>query len=361
MPTSSVQTVSLYFKNGASDKEYHASIDPQNGSYVVNFAYGRRGTTLQTGTKTSSPVDLQMATKIFTKLVTEKKAKGYTEGVPGTPYQHTEKEHRVSNILPQLLNPIDESELEKLITDDNWCAQEKFDGKRILLKKEGTAIHGINRKGLFVDLPSSVVAAAHALEDDFILDGESIGETLHVFDLLMFKGRDLRPAPYHIRATDLINLLASGASCHLKFAPLAWSEQEKRQLLSELREQNKEGIVFKHIDAPYVAGQPSSGGFQLKHKFYATLSAVVDTINAKRSIGIKLLKANRWVTGGNVTIPANHSIPDHGAVVEVRYLYAFKESGCLYQPVFLGVRDDILPTECVAEQLKFKNDEGSRE
>jgi bifunctional non-homologous end joining protein LigD len=67
------------------------------------------------------------------------------------------------------------------------------------------------------------------------------------------------------------------------------------------------------------------------------------------------------VTGGNVTIPANHSIPDHGAVVEVRYLYAFKESGCLYQPVFLGVRDDILPTECVAEQLKFKNDEGSRE
>src|SRR6266853_638816 len=100
----SLQTISLYFKQGSSDKEYHASIDPRERSYVVNFAYGRRGATLQTGAKTNTPVDLQTATKIFNKLVTEKKAKGYTEGEAGTPYQHSEQEHRVANILPQLLN-----------------------------------------------------------------------------------------------------------------------------------------------------------------------------------------------------------------------------------------------------------------
>ena len=115
--------------------------------------------------------------------------------------------------------------------------------------------------------------------------------------------------------------------------------------------------MFKHHDAPYVAGRPSNGGSQLKHKFYATLSAVVDTVNAKRSVGLKLLQRARWVTAGNVTIPANHAIPAHGAVVEVRYLYAFKESGCLYQPLYLGVRSDVLPTECVTGQVKFKNDE----
>ena len=115
--------------------------------------------------------------------------------------------------------------------------------------------------------------------------------------------------------------------------------------------------MFKHHDAPYVAGRPSGGGSQLKHKFYATLSAVVDTINDKRSVGLKLLQGARWITAGNVTIPANHAIPAHGAVVEVRYLYAFKESGCLYQPLYLGVRSDVLPTECVTEQVKFKNDE----
>ena len=192
----SVQTVSLYFKQGSSDKEYRASIDPQDGGYAVNFAYGRRGTTLQTGTKTNTSVDLATATKILSKLVTEKKAKGYTEGEAGTPYQHSEKENRVTNILPQLLNPIDEPEVERLIREDAWCAQEKFDGKRILLKKEGAAIHGINRKGLLVGLSSPVVGAAHEFASGFILDGESIGETLHVFDLLAQNGKDLRSAPY---------------------------------------------------------------------------------------------------------------------------------------------------------------------
>jgi bifunctional non-homologous end joining protein LigD len=63
------------------------------------------------------------------------------------------------------------------------------------------------------------------------------------------------------------------------------------------------------------------------------------------------------VAAGNVTIPTNQDIPRDGQVVEVRYLYAFEESGCLYQPVYLGVRSDVLPMECVVSQLKFKNDE----
>jgi bifunctional non-homologous end joining protein LigD len=353
----SVQTISLYLKEGSSDKEYHASIDPQDGRYVVNFSYGRRGSTLQTGTKTNTPVDLQTATKIFTKLVTEKKAKGYTQGDAGTPYQHTEKENRVTNILPQLLNPIDESEVETLIEDHDWCAQEKFDGKRILVRKEGAAIHGINRKGLVVGLPSPVVVAAHGFRGDFIIDGESIGEQLHAFDLLALDGEDLRAVSYHSRATALLTLLASGQQGHILPVETAWNDRAKKDLLSALREQNKEGIVFKRVDAPYVAGRPNSGGTQLKHKFYATLSALVGTLNAQRSIEIKLLNGSRWVTAGNVTIPANCNIPAVGQVVEVRYLYAFKESGCIYQPVYRGLRSDVLQTECVVRQLKFKNTE----
>ena len=83
----------------------------QSGNlFVVNFAYGRRGSTLTTGTKTSSPVDYDTAQKIYTKLVNEKKAKGYTEGEDGTPYQHTDKQP--SGILPQLLNAVEETEVE---------------------------------------------------------------------------------------------------------------------------------------------------------------------------------------------------------------------------------------------------------
>ena len=120
------ERVALYYREGSSDKVYQAAIEPAGQQFVVKFAYGRRGATLTTGTKTSSPVDYATAKKIYTKLVREKKAKGYTEGADGTPYQHTDKQ--ASGILPQLLNPIEESEVELLLCDDNYCAQEKFDG-----------------------------------------------------------------------------------------------------------------------------------------------------------------------------------------------------------------------------------------
>jgi bifunctional non-homologous end joining protein LigD len=47
----SVQSVSLYYREGSSDKEYHASIEPAGPRFVVNFAYGRRGSTLNTGNR----------------------------------------------------------------------------------------------------------------------------------------------------------------------------------------------------------------------------------------------------------------------------------------------------------------------
>ena len=79
-----VQSVSLYYRDLNSDKEYHASIEPAGQRFVVNFAYGRRGSTLNTGTKTNVPVEFEAAQRVFTKLNTEKKSKGYTEGEAGT-------------------------------------------------------------------------------------------------------------------------------------------------------------------------------------------------------------------------------------------------------------------------------------
>ena len=108
--TEETQSISLYYREGASDKEYHVRLEPKDTGYVVNIAYGRRGSTLSTGTKTSSPVYYDAALMIFERVVREKRAKGYTEGKSGTPYQHAEQSHQVSGLLPQLLNAIDEVE-----------------------------------------------------------------------------------------------------------------------------------------------------------------------------------------------------------------------------------------------------------
>ena len=74
------KSVSLFYKEGSSDKEYHVKLEASNGGWVVNFSYRRRGSTLKTGTKTMLPVSLGAATQIYDKLVKEKTAKGYAEG-----------------------------------------------------------------------------------------------------------------------------------------------------------------------------------------------------------------------------------------------------------------------------------------
>ncbi len=348
------EQVSLYYREGSSDKVYQAAIEPAGNQFVVNFAYGRRGSTLTTGTKTSSPVEYAAAKKIYVKLVSEKKAKGYTEGENGTPYQHAEKQ--ASGILPQLLNPVEEAEVELLLRDDNYCAQEKFDGKHLLVRKQDDDLEGINKKGFVVGLPQTVANELRTVPGSFIPDGESIGDDYHVFDLLEYNGENLRGLPYRIRLARLIDLLMLARSDY-KFIHLvqtAFSTQQKTELWQRLRRENREGIVFKRLDASYAPGRPNSGGPQLKFKFVATASVVVAKINVQRSVEVSLLQGRNLVSCGNVTIPANHQIPRVGDVVEVRYLYAYRDSLALYQPVYLGPREDIDPGECLAAQLKFK-------
>jgi bifunctional non-homologous end joining protein LigD len=348
------ERVSLYYRNGSSDKVYQAVIEPAGTLFVVNFAFGRRGATMTTGTKTSSPVDYPTAQKIYTKLVNEKKAKGYTEGENGTPYQHTEK--RDSGILPQLLNSVQEPEVELLLRNDNYCAQEKFDGRHLLIRKQDEHLEGINKKGLIVGLPETMENELRGIRGSFIPDGESIADDYFAFDLLEFNGENLRSLPYRMRYSRLADLLLLSHSeyKHVHLVETAFKTKQKTELWERLRRENREGIVFKRLDAPYVPGKPNSGGAQLKFKFTATVSAIVVKINTQRSVEVSLFQGRGLMSCGNVTIPANHQVPPVGAVIEVRYLYAFRDSLALYQPVYLGLRDDVDPGECTVQQLKFK-------
>jgi len=350
-------SANLAYREGNSDKVYNCQIETAGERFVVNFSYGRRGSTLNTGTKTNVPTDFPSALRIFSKLVKEKKSKGYTEGESGTPYQHSEQQP--SGILPQLLNPIDEVESAHLMADEGWCMQEKYDGHRRIIKKRGKELIGINKKGNTVGLPLPLFEVVRDMAADAIIDGESIGDTFFAFDLLELDNVDIRGWSYRERLAALTNLflvydLQKGGL--IKLAQTSFTSDQKIEMMQQLKKGRREGAVFKQIDAPYTSGRPNSGGTQRKHKFVATLSAVVTKVNVQRSVGISLLGANGWQTAGNVTIPANHDIPKVGQVVEVQYLYAHKESSVLFQPVYKGKRDDVDPCECSASQLKFKSE-----
>ena len=119
-----------------------------------------------------------------------------------------------------------------------------------------------------------------------------------------------------------------------------------------------EGVVFKHIGSCSYPGRPSRKGHWLKLKFVTTASFIAGSANgSKRSVALLLLDGSgQRIPAGNVTIPANHEVPPEGSVVKVRYLHAFRGSGKVYQPVYLGQRDGIPPEECRTHQLRFKDE-----
>ncbi len=348
-----IQSIFLSYCEGTSDKVYQVTIEPHEGGYVVNFAFGRRGTTLQTGTKTQAPVDLPVAQKMYDKLVKEKTAKGYTTDVNGTPYQHTVKEQRTTGTYCQLLNPIDADQVDTYLHNDDYLAQEKHDGKRLIVSCKGSELMAINRKGLSVGFPAAF-ECLKASTVDFMVDGEAIGDTLFVFDLLELGSEDLRSQPLMSRLEKLTHWLQTLQVPCLTQTASAYTRAEKQVLFDRLHAQRKEGIVFKLKSSVYTPGRPASGGNHLKHKFYATASFEVMTVNAKRSVALGLYANNQLVSAGNVTISINHAVPQVGDIVEVRYLYAFRESGSVYQPVYLGKRDDLDTDDCQQSQLKYK-------
>lgn len=359
-------TTTLYYREGGSDKVYQCSIASRTAAgHHVTFAFGRRGSTLNTGIKTPQPVTLAEAQKIYDKLIKDKKAKGYTEDTNGTPtpvvmkHPSASADNTIATDIPMLLNSISESEAQGCLLLESWVAQEKHDGKRMTLHSDGKHVTARNKRGLPCGLPQPVIDAMLGLPDSCLIDGECVGDVFHAFDLLECAGKDLRHVKYIDRLDALDAFIADDGGftpAHLMVSDTAESFDEKTALLKQLRARNAEGIVFKDRHAPWTSGRPNSGGNALKFKFVETASCLTGTAHAtKRSVPLILLKGavKEQVCVGNVTIPPNHTIPPPNSVVEVRYLYAYP-GGSLFQPVYLGQRDDVTREECTLSQLKLK-------
>jgi bifunctional non-homologous end joining protein LigD len=131
----------------------------------------------------------------------------------------------------------------------------------------------------------------------------------------------------------------------------------KLVLLQEVHKHGGEGIVLKRHDAPYSPGRPNTGGPALKFKFVATASVLVTSHHEEHSsVRMALYDgAGDLVDVGSVTIPPNKERPPIGAIIEVRYLMAFR-GGSLIQAVYLGIRYDIKRSACTIDQLRFKNE-----
>ena len=330
-----METITLYFKDERSDKVYQAWLDRNNQLYDVKFAYGRRGGTLQTGTKNSTPLSLAQATALMTSLVREKQGKGYTQGESGAAYTATVNQDRFTGILPMLLNPIEEEALSMYLNDPLWIAEEKYDGVRMLLRiNVDGSVDAINRKGLLVGAPQCILDEARGIAPGkfpLIIDGECVGEKFYAFDYIC--EAPLRERKHRLRSLKLNRF------DHIE--EVLYQDINKLKFFDQLRDNNAEGIVLKMIEGMYRPGRPAKYGHALKFKFKASATCLVGEVNEKRSVRLRLLdETNRPIFVGSVAIPPNHEIPSVGEAVEVEYLYAYK-GGALFQPVYKGPRQDV--------------------
>jgi len=158
---------------------------------------------------------------------------------------------------------------------DDWLHEQKFDGYRIGLVKDGENVSLQSRRNLdwAAQFPDVVAAGAELRAQTAVLDGEvaillpngvtSFGG-LHentpgsklvyfAFDLLHLDGRDLRPSPIEERKEELRKLLGRGKSGTIRYATHVVGNGEA--FFRHATELGLEGMVSKRRGSPYRPGR----------------------------------------------------------------------------------------------------------
>ena len=364
--------VSMTCTEGGSNKQYTIWLEPKAGAWLVVAAWGPIGGHISTGLKTKTPVSRAAAEKEHAKVVKAKKAKGYVESGRAVQYGNlrlktvnvraTAAKGRVvlvqppkqdAGLRPMLLTVATEDDLEYFITNNKWAAQEKMNGKRIMVRAKGGKVLAANRSGQECPVPQAIIDALTGVEGEY--DGELVRGRLHLFDAMRNGTGDLRGKGMALRH-EYADAVAFSAPTVISIVPLVTGTAAKRALVEKLKADRKEGVVFKKIDAPYEPGRRTNlaKAIAVKVKFYAEASLRVICWNGKQSVKLGAREGCETVFVGNMTVPEKYNDQiNAGDIVRVRYLYA-TDKNRLYQPNLDPdgngevVRDDVLDADALS-------------
>lgn len=264
-----------------------------------------------------------------------------------------------SMLIPQLARPITLAELEtQYLANSAYGMQQKFDGERLTLRLQRGRIIGGNRNGVVTTLSAGIQALCDKLvnasavfdqEASVLLDCEILlGDRLAIFDMVRYREEDLHEVGFVERYFQLEDLLAPIIARgilppnSIVLAETVWSEAGKRAMLAKAQAEDWEGLMLRAADGSYEDGARDER--LLKCKFWATATCRVLRHNAQRSVVLAIAEDDGSETSvGNTTIPVGTAVPPIGALVEVRYLYAFPgPQGKLVQSTFLRERTEVI-------------------
>ncbi|GIM48143.1 DNA ligase [Collibacillus ludicampi] len=198
--------------------------------------------------------------------------------------------------------PMEPVSSEIIPNGENWIAQIKWDGVRVLTYFDGREVRLYNRKlnERTMHFPEILDVRSYCQADSVILDGEIIAlgsdgkpsfhevmrrdgirqlekvkrmqkvvpVTYMIFDIIYKDGDWLNRLPLHERSEILSKIIRSHP--HVQ---LVSSHDHGKELFDVMRQHGMEGIVAKRADSPYVIGEKKD--LWLKIKNYRDLHAVI--------------------------------------------------------------------------------------
>lgn len=212
-----------------------------------------------------------------------------------------------------------------LFESDEYCAQTKLDGVKLIIFSENGDLRGESRSGRGMKL-SAKTRAFMPTHGTFVVEGEqgdkSTGDTgFQAFDVISANGEDVR----HLCYADRLAILAT---LGVPVIRTVYGTAAKRRLHVEVFANGGEGLVFKKLDAVYRPGKTSS---QLKLKNFKSDTFRIVSVDG---MGCEL----QTLDGKPAGRVAGYAEP--GRLIEVRHM-GFTESGKLTQPVMIGTREDL--------------------
>lgn len=207
-----------------------------------------------------------------------------------------------------------------------WIYQLKWDGFRVLASVSGGEVRlwsksMSDKTAVYPEIAAAIVEKP--AEDDFIIDGEAVvldpstgkpsfqrmqqrdklndpaairrAMKTHpiqwiMFDLLRYKGQDLRQLPFEERHQLLSGLVREWSPpCYL-----AEIYHDAESLWEWVRLNRFEGIIAKRLDSPYAAGKEHSDWFKRKTVFRAEAEIVGILIKDGRISSLAMRKDGRY-------------------------------------------------------------------
>ena len=204
-------------------------------------------------------------------------------------------------INPMLAGKVSEEKLELLWEDDNWVAEEKFDGSRYIMQireggniltsrrnsvktgqnvdKTGNVPHitGIKYPELYGTVIDGEITAPNkdftnvlkimgSLPEKAIEVQKEIGKAEYwVFDILYYKGRDVQKEPYQIRRQFVYGVVEEMRKKSKEvMRVLMWEGNKKRKCYEDIIANGGEGIILKNKFGIYEQDKRSHGWIKVK-------------------------------------------------------------------------------------------------